>query len=152
MNGPAGIERTVPKEKLHVTCTLATRRPRRGVGGVGRGGPGHCELERNRDRRRPFKFAKCIPVSSYYNKIYQAAHWQPPPVKRRQLLTNAVNHVNHTDSPKPPPKAPSSPALPKVTPPSPAKIITDKSGKLQFHRVGFLGEVCGSVIQIGNCF
>ena len=143
MNGPAGIERT--GEKLHVTCTLATRRP---------AALANVELERNRDRRRPFKFAKCIHVSSYYNKIYQAAHWQPPLalVKRRQLLTNAVNHVNHTDSPKPPPKAPSSPALPKVTPPSPAKIITDKSGKLQFHRVGFLGEVCGSVIQIGNCF
>ena len=60
---------------------------------------------------------------------------------------NAVNHVNHRETPpKLPPKAPSSPALPrqnpKVTPPSPPKIITDKSGKLQFHRVGFLGEVC----------
>ena len=90
------------------------------------------------------------PVSSY-NKISQAA--QPPPVQRRHPLTNAVNHVNHRETPpKPLPKAPSSPALPrqnpKVTPPSPPKIITDKSGKLQFHRVGFLGEVCGSVVQI----
>ena len=94
------------------------------------------------------------PVSSY-NKISQAA--QPPPVHRRPPLTNAVNHVNHRETPpKPPLKAPSSPALPrqnpKVTPPSPPKIITDKSGKLQFHRVGFLGEVCGSVIQIGQVF
>ncbi|KAJ6629189.1 kinase-like domain-containing protein [Mycena sp. CBHHK59/15] len=37
-----------------------------------------------------------------------------------------------------------SPPLPrqnsKTTPPSPPKIISDKSGHLQFHRVGFLGE------------
>ncbi|TFK38296.1 hypothetical protein BDQ12DRAFT_127973 [Crucibulum laeve] len=42
------------------------------------------------------------------------------------------------------PKAPSSPPLPrqnsKTTPPSPPKIITDKSGRVQFQRVGFLGE------------
>ena len=90
------------------------------------------------------------PVSSY-NKIPQVA--QPPPVQRRHPLANAVNHhVNHRETPpKPPPKAPSSPALPrqnpKVTPPSPPKIITDKSGKLQFHRVGFLGEVCFSAFR-----
>ncbi|KAJ7774335.1 kinase-like domain-containing protein [Mycena maculata] len=40
--------------------------------------------------------------------------------------------------------APHSPPLPrqnsKTTPPSPPKFISDKSGKHQFHRVGFLGE------------
>ena len=82
-----------------------------------------------------------------YNKIPQAA--QPQPAQRRHPLANAV-HVNHQETPpKPPPKAPSSPALPrqnpKVTPPSPPNVITDKSGKLQYHRVGFLGEVCSSV-------
>ena len=78
---------------------------------------------------------------------------QPPPAQRRHPLTNAANLVNHQETPpKPLPKAPASPPLPrqnpKVTPPSPPNIITDKSGKLQFHRVGFLGEVCSSVVQI----
>ncbi|KAJ7276187.1 kinase-like domain-containing protein [Mycena haematopus] len=40
--------------------------------------------------------------------------------------------------------APRSPPLPrqnsKTTPPSPPKFISDKLGKHQFHRVGFLGE------------
>ncbi|KAJ7117391.1 kinase-like domain-containing protein [Mycena crocata] len=40
--------------------------------------------------------------------------------------------------------APHSPPLPrqnsKTTPPSPPKFISDKQGKHQFHRVGFLGE------------
>ncbi|KIJ90202.1 hypothetical protein K443DRAFT_38368, partial [Laccaria amethystina LaAM-08-1] len=79
-----------------------------------------------------------------YNRM-PAAPPQGP--SRRHPLTNApVNHhVNHhQDPPKPPPKAPSSPPLPrqnsKTTPPSPPKIITDKSGRLQFSRVGFLGE------------
>ncbi|KAJ7368081.1 kinase-like domain-containing protein [Mycena albidolilacea] len=40
--------------------------------------------------------------------------------------------------------APHSPPLPrqnsKTTPPSPPKFISDKLGKHQFHRVGFLGE------------
>lgn len=83
-----------------------------------------------------------------------AAAPQPSAQRRHPLSnTNAVNHhhVNHpqqqeaTPPPKPPPKAPSSPPLPrqnsKTTPPSPPKIITDKSGRLQFSRVGFLGEV-----------
>ncbi|EDR03567.1 uncharacterized protein LACBIDRAFT_191474 [Laccaria bicolor S238N-H82] len=72
----------------------------------------------------------------------------PQGPSRRHPLTNApVNHhkpVNHQEPPKPPPKAPSSPPLPrqnsKTTPPSPPKIITDQSGRLQFNRVGFLGE------------
>ena len=70
---------------------------------------------------------------------------QLPPVQRRHPLTNAENHVNH-------PLMASSPALPrqnpKVTPPSPPKIITDKSGKLQFDRVGFLGEVCVQLFRL----
>jgi cell cycle serine/threonine-protein kinase CDC5/MSD2 len=90
---------------------------------------------------------------SSYIRIPQAV--PPPPVQRRHPLANAANIVNHQETPpKPLPKAPASPPLPrqnpKVTPPSPPKIITDKSGKLQFHRVGFLGEVCGLVVQIGK--
>ncbi|PPQ72561.1 hypothetical protein CVT24_004890 [Panaeolus cyanescens] len=54
------------------------------------------------------------------------------------------NANQETPAPKVPPKAPSSPPLPrqnsKTTPPSPPKVITDKSGRLQFSRVGFLGE------------
>ncbi|KAL6299201.1 kinase-like domain-containing protein [Sparassis latifolia] len=74
----------------------------------------------------------------------------PPP--RRHPLSNhqAVNHaVNRRQTPpgsppKPQPKQPPSPPLPrqnaKVTPPSPPKIIADKTGTLQFLRVGMLGE------------
>jgi hypothetical protein len=29
----------------------------------------------------------------------------------------------------------------KVRPPTPPKVISDKSGRMQFNRVGFLGEV-----------
>ncbi|KAF8877248.1 hypothetical protein CPB84DRAFT_1852738 [Gymnopilus junonius] len=86
---------------------------------------------------------------------------------RRHPLSNAVNHhVNHQAQaqhqhqqylhphqhqghethtpPKPPTKAPPSPPLPrqnsKTAPPSPPKVITDKTGRMQFNRVGFLGE------------
>ena len=66
----------------------------------------------------------------------------------RHPLANA-NYQTANDSPPkpaPPPKAPSSPPLPrqnsKTAPPSPPKVITDKSGRLSFNRVGFLGEVC----------
>ena len=75
------------------------------------------------------------------NTIYQR---QAPP--RRNPLSSAGNHVNHPQTPpKAPPKPPPSPPLPrqsvKVTPPSPPKIIIDKTGRYQFNRVGFLGEV-----------
>ncbi|KAF9479342.1 Pkinase-domain-containing protein [Pholiota conissans] len=83
-----------------------------------------------------------------YTRMPAAA--QQVPIIRRHPLTNTVNHqVNHQPNqqqtpPKPPPKAPSSPPLPrqnsKTAPPSPPKVITDKSGRLQFSRVGFLGE------------
>jgi len=70
------------------------------------------------------------------------------PVHRRHPLASAaLNHVNHQPQspPKPLPKVPSSPPLSrqnsKTTPPSPPKIITDKHGRRQFNRVGFLGEV-----------
>ncbi|KAJ6510017.1 kinase-like domain-containing protein [Mycena vitilis] len=57
-----------------------------------------------------------------------------------------AHHRRHplapTDTNAPP--APHSPPLPrqnsKTTPPSPPKFISDKLGKHQFHRVGFLGE------------
>ncbi|KJA14333.1 hypothetical protein HYPSUDRAFT_208789 [Hypholoma sublateritium FD-334 SS-4] len=74
------------------------------------------------------------------------------PAQRRHPLTNAVNHqVNHpqpqlheTPPPKLPAKTPSSPPLPrqnsKTAPPSPPKVIVDNHGRVQFDRVGFLGE------------
>jgi len=86
---------------------------------------------------------------AHYARIPQSMQQQQP-LQRRHPLTNApVNNVNHQQQqeapPKPPPKAPASPPLPrqnsKTTPPSPPKIITDKSGRVQFNRVGFLGEV-----------
>lgn len=62
---------------------------------------------------------------------------QVHPIRRHPLTTAMVN-------PNTQPPQPASPPLPrqnaKITPPSPPKVISDKSGKLQFHRVGFLGE------------
>ncbi|KAM5543681.1 hypothetical protein V8D89_002932 [Ganoderma adspersum] len=82
-----------------------------------------------------------------------------PPPPRRHPLAAAPNHyaVNQQPRHAPPPapgtpppkqqeqpKQPASPPLPrqnaKVTPPSPPKIITDKSRSLEFMRVGMLGE------------
>ncbi|KAH9478186.1 Serine/threonine-protein kinase plo1 [Psilocybe cubensis] len=90
-----------------------------------------------------------------------SGHPSGMPLQRRHPLTNTAMNVNypasahphqthqnqqqqHQEGPKPPPKAPSSPPLPrqnsKTTPPSPPKVISDKTGRLQFDRVGFLGE------------
>ncbi|KAI0641308.1 Pkinase-domain-containing protein [Trametes meyenii] len=82
-----------------------------------------------------------------------------PPPPRRHPLASAANHyaVNQIPRQHPPPppgtppkqqehhaKQPSSPPLPrqnaKVTPPSPPKVITDKTGTLELIRVGMLGE------------
>lgn len=86
----------------------------------------------------------------------------PPPPRRVPFNHHAINHpalnpainvvnprhIMSDTPPKPqdPVKPPSSPPLPrqnaKVTPPSPPKIITDKSHSVEFVRVGMLGEVC----------
>ncbi|OBZ65532.1 Cell cycle serine/threonine-protein kinase CDC5/MSD2 [Grifola frondosa] len=92
-----------------------------------------------------------------------------PPPPRRHPLGAAVNHyaVNNRVSNHPPhhrpgtppkpqenPKQPPSPPLPrqnaKVTPPSPPKVIIDKSRSVEFIRVGMLGErkICQYVIGI----
>ncbi|KAF9466886.1 kinase-like domain-containing protein [Collybia nuda] len=82
-----------------------------------------------------------------YNRIPQA----PPagPSSRRHPFTNAVNHQNMNQQaapskPQEKAKQPASPPLPrqnaKITPPSPPKVISDKSGRFQLSRVGFLGE------------
>ncbi|TCD67323.1 Cell cycle serine/threonine-protein kinase cdc5/MSD2 [Steccherinum ochraceum] len=79
-----------------------------------------------------------------------------PPPPRRHPLASAANHpaVNVVPlssklevPPQVPPKdlkQPGSPPLPrqnaKVTPPSPPKVIMDKTRTLQFLRVGMLGE------------
>ncbi|OSD04992.1 Pkinase-domain-containing protein [Trametes coccinea BRFM310] len=80
-----------------------------------------------------------------------------PPPPRRHPLAAAANHyaVNQVPRQHAPPGTPpkqkeqpqkqaSSPPLPrqnaKVTPPSPPKIITDKTRTLEFMRVGMLGE------------
>ncbi|PIL30197.1 transporter [Ganoderma sinense ZZ0214-1] len=88
-----------------------------------------------------------------------------PPPPRRHPLAAAANHyaVNqqqprHAPPPAPgtpppkqqeQPKQPASPPLPrqnaKVTPPSPPKIITDKSRSLEFMRVGMLGELYAEI-------
>ncbi|KAI9061979.1 Pkinase-domain-containing protein [Trametes sanguinea] len=80
-----------------------------------------------------------------------------PPPPRRHPLAAAANHyaVNQVPRQHAPPGTPpkqkeqpqkqaSSPPLPrqnaKVTPPSPPRIITDKTRTLEFMRVGMLGE------------
>ncbi|GLB45196.1 putative kinase-like [Lyophyllum shimeji] len=82
-----------------------------------------------------------------YNRIPSGG-----PSSRRYPFTNAVNHP-HTNQPPAPPlksqekekeKQPASPPLPrqnaKIAPPSPPRVICDKSGRYQLNRVGFLGE------------
>ncbi|KAF8068666.1 kinase-like domain-containing protein [Lyophyllum atratum] len=81
-----------------------------------------------------------------YNRIPPAG-----PSSRRHPFTNAVNHpyVNQPPAAAKPQekekeKQPASPPLPrqnaKITPPSPPRVISDKSGRYQLNRVGFLGE------------
>lgn len=81
-----------------------------------------------------------------------------PPVPRRHPLASVnpyvANQGRHHPPPRPAtppkqqeqPKQQSSPPLPrqnaKVPPPSPPKIIVDKTRSLEFMRVGMLGEVC----------
>jgi cell cycle serine/threonine-protein kinase CDC5/MSD2 len=84
----------------------------------------------------------------YAPQIYtRARHGAPSGATlRRQPFTNAaVNYQQSPPKPQDKPKEPPSPPLPrqnsKTTPPSPPRVISDKSGKLQFQRVGFLGEV-----------
>ena len=79
-----------------------------------------------------------------YNRIHHIA--PSAPTSRRHPFTNALNHQLSPPKPQDKPKVPpSSPPLPrqnsKTTPPSPPRVISDKSGKLQFQRIGFLGEV-----------
>ncbi|KAG6807580.1 hypothetical protein H0H92_007046 [Tricholoma furcatifolium] len=64
------------------------------------------------------------------------------PSSRRHPFTNAVNHQQQPPQPaeKQPPEPPLNRQNAKITPPSPPKIIRDKSGTAVFNRVGFLGE------------
>ena len=76
---------------------------------------------------------------------------QPP---RRNPLGNAVNNYARQFAPGTPPKSqppvpekpkqPQEPPLPrqnaKVPPPSPPRVIADKTRSLEFTRVGMLGE------------
>ena len=87
-------------------------------------------------------------------QVYNRFPPAPPqaPSSRRHPLANAqVNQATGQPAPSKPQeavKAPPSPPLPrqntKTAPPSPPKIITDKSRSLNYHRVGFLGEVSDS--------
>lgn len=69
-----------------------------------------------------------------------------PQLHRRPPFSNAINQASSPTKQEKPKIAPSDPPLPrqnsKTTPPSPPKVITDKNRLLEFHRVGFLGEVC----------
>ncbi|KDQ54388.1 hypothetical protein JAAARDRAFT_135759 [Jaapia argillacea MUCL 33604] len=71
-----------------------------------------------------------------------------PPAPRRPPFTNAVNHVPQNGSPLKPQaqekKQQASPPLPrqnsKAVPPSPPKVITDKTRQQDFFRLHLLGE------------
>ena len=85
--------------------------------------------------------------AQHYNRIPSVPTHAPS--SRRHPLSNApVNQPVGQLSPskvQEAVKAPASPPLPrqntKTTPPSPPKIITDKSRAVNYQRVGFLGEV-----------
>ncbi|TFK73378.1 Pkinase-domain-containing protein [Pluteus cervinus] len=74
---------------------------------------------------------------------YQRTMPQQAPSSRRFPLSsaNATPPPKHQEKEK---RQPHSPPLPrqnsKTTPPSPPKVICDYTGKLQFNRIGFLGE------------
>lgn len=83
----------------------------------------------------------------YYNRIPPAPA-QAPALRRHPLSNATVNQGPAQASlgkPQEAVKAPSSPPLPrqntKTAPPSPPKIITDRSRAVEYHRIGFLGEV-----------
>lgn len=93
-------------------------------------------------------------MSAYttYTRMPSAQVQAQPQATRRHPFSNAINQQqgSQTSSPKQQEKAkasPSDPPLPrqnsKTTPPSPPKVISDKNRVLEYHRVGFLGEVGG---------
>ncbi|KAF9261697.1 Pkinase-domain-containing protein [Marasmius fiardii PR-910] len=84
-------------------------------------------------------------------QIYPAQSYKPAFATRRYPLATAVNQNQLPQQPQTTPKKPqekqkqsNSPPLPrqntKTAPPSPPQLIRDKSGYLQFQRLGFLGE------------
>lgn len=85
--------------------------------------------------------------AQHFARIQQSTQTGQTTNQHRNPLANAEVNRQQTP-PKLPQKTPVSPPLPrqnsKTTPPSPPKIITDKSGRLQYNRVGFLGEASGS--------
>lgn len=66
-------------------------------------------------------------------------------LQRRPPFSNAINQPPSPTKQEKVKTGPLDPPLPrqnsKTTPPSPPKVITDKNKLLEFHRVGFLGEV-----------
>ncbi|KAK1226206.1 Cell cycle serine/threonine-protein kinase cdc5/MSD2 [Marasmius sp. AFHP31] len=83
-------------------------------------------------------------------QVYPVQSYKPALAHRRYPLANAANQ-NQVQQPQTTPKKPqekqkqtNSPPLPrqntKTAPPSPPQVIKDKSGHLQFQRLGFLGE------------
>ncbi|KAG7085661.1 hypothetical protein E1B28_003206 [Marasmius oreades] len=86
-------------------------------------------------------------------QIYPVQSYKPAPAMRRFPLATSVNQNQVPQQPQTTPKRPqeqqkqkqpNSPPLPrqntKTAPPSPPQVIRDKSGHLQFQRLGFLGE------------
>ena len=81
----------------------------------------------------------------------------PPAKQHRQHQQPLQQHHQHQQQQEQ--KQPASPPLPrqnaKVTPPSPPKIIADKTRTLEYLRVGMLGEVsvylCCSNCALPRC-
>ena len=91
-------------------------------------------------------------MSAYttYTRMPPAQAQVQTQASRRHPFTSAINQPQGqpVSSPKQQERAkatPPDPPLPrqnsKTTPPSPPKVITDKNRVLEYHRVGFLGEV-----------
>lgn len=130
---------------------------------------GHWHVELPRDVKRDCLVPECEPLlrsnpnsvhphckalghSAMAHMYSTQAYNRIPPAgpSRRHPFSNAVNM---NQPPAPPPKAPekeqlkqsAEPPLPrqnsKIAPPSPPKVIIDKTGRFHLHRVGFLGEV-----------
>lgn len=89
-------------------------------------------------------------MSAYTHARMPAPSAQQQPVHRRHPFTNTnvLNQLHVTSPVKPqekPKAAAADPPLPrqnsKTTPPSPPRVIVDQNRQVQYHRVGFLGEV-----------
>lgn len=125
----------------------------------------HVHAQPQRERALP-----ALPIAAIHAKHHRSAHGEgqrPPFANAANLPAGGAAQVVGTGSvqdkvaqleKKPPPSPPLPRQNTKTQPPSPPKVIRDSVHAETYERVGFLGEVCGSVLtsvsvdfNIGRC-